>query len=174
MLTFMCLFAIYIHLPVDNSEKLLFFIKEITKKNYKVTEEEFRIYFSQVRKVLTEEDNIGQSLPQIIIKIISNSYLYQCLQFQVEVHHKIYSSFKKMFSTLEENIFLGLHPDIVYLLSSKDRSVTAKFTYSQLSLVETRPNSIVLELLHSPTSLILKSQLAFEISKIFTIYKSKH
>lgn len=92
----------------------------------------------------------------------------------MEVHHKIYSSFKKMFSTLEENIFLGLHPDIVYLLSSKDRSVTAKFTYSQLSLVETRPNSIVLELLHSPTSLILKSQLAFEISKIFTIYKSKH
>jgi hypothetical protein len=46
MLTFMCLFAIYIHLPVDNSEKLLFFIKEITKKNYKVTEEEFRIYYS--------------------------------------------------------------------------------------------------------------------------------
>jgi hypothetical protein len=52
MLTFMCLFAIYIHLPVDNQERLDFFIREITKKNYKVTEEEFRVYFSEVKRML--------------------------------------------------------------------------------------------------------------------------
>lgn len=121
--------------------------------------------------MIAGEDNIGQSLPLIIIKIISNSYLYQCLQFEVEVQHKIYPQYKKMFSTLEENVVLGLHPDVVYLLSVKDRSVIAKFSYSQLSLTETRPNSIVLEVLHNQTPLILKSQIAFEMSKIFEIYK---
>jgi len=34
----MCLFAIYIHLPMDNNEKLVFYIKEITKKQYKLSE----------------------------------------------------------------------------------------------------------------------------------------
>ena len=50
--------------------------------------------------MLLSEDNLSTSLPLIIIKIISNSYLYQCLQFDVTVHHKIYASFKKVFSSL--------------------------------------------------------------------------
>lgn len=82
--------------------------------------------------MVLSEDNMSQTLPLVIIKIISNSYLYQCIQFEVEVNHKIYSQYKKMFSNLEENIILALHPEIIYLLSIKDKSVITKFTYSQL------------------------------------------
>lgn len=104
---------------------------------------------------------MGQSLPLIIIKIVSNSYLYQCLQFDVEVHHKIYAQYKKQLNLAEPNVILGLHPDVVYLLSNKDRSVLTKFSYSQLNLTETRPKSIVLEVLHNNTPLMLKSQISF-------------
>lgn len=117
--------------------------------------------------MLLSEDSLSTSLPLIIIKIVANSYLYQCLQFEVTVHHKIFASFKKVFSSLEENLILGLHPEVVYLLRPRDRTILGKFSYSQLSLVETRPNSIVLEVLHNQTPLILKSPIVFEISKIF-------
>lgn len=60
--------------------------------------------------MVSSEDNISQTLPLVIIKIISNSYLYQCIQFEVEVHHKTYSYYRKSYSSLEENIILGLHP----------------------------------------------------------------
>lgn len=53
MLTFMCLFALYIQLPVQNSEKLNFFIKEICKKAYKVSEEEFMIYYNEVKRMVS-------------------------------------------------------------------------------------------------------------------------
>jgi hypothetical protein len=69
---------------------------------------------------------------------------------------------------------LGLHPEVVYLLSAKDRSILVKFSYSQLSLTETRPKSIVLEVLHNQTPLILKTPITFEVSKIFEIYRAKH
>ena len=72
----------------------------MTKKQYKVSEEEFRIYLGEVKRMLLSEDSLSTSLPLIIIKIVANSYLYQCLQFEVTVHHKIFASFKKVFSSL--------------------------------------------------------------------------
>lgn len=100
MLTFMCLFALYIHLPVDNSEKLSYFLKELSKKVYKISEEEFRLYYMEVRRMVMTEEVLGPRLPLLIIKVVSNSYLYQTQQFEVEVHHKVYSSLKKMFPAL--------------------------------------------------------------------------
>lgn len=146
----------------------------MSKKNYKVSQEEFRIYLEEVKRMLLCEDNLSTSLPLIIIKIISNSYLYQCLQFEVTVHHKIFHTYKKVFSSLEESVTLGIHPEVVYLLRQRDKTILVKFSYSQLTLVETRPNSIVLEVLHNQTPLILKTVMAFEISKIFEIYRAKH
>jgi len=139
-----------------------------------VTEEEFRIYFVEVKKMLASEDSLSTSLPLIIIKIISNSYLYQCLQFDVLVHRKVFDTYKKIFNKLEDNITLGLHPEVVYLLHQRDKNILAKFSYSQLNLIETRPNSIVLEVLHNQTPLILKTPISFEISKLFEIYRNKH
>lgn len=46
------------------------------------------------------EDNLALALPLVIIKIVSNSYLYQCQQFEVEVHHKVFSQLKKMYPNL--------------------------------------------------------------------------
>lgn len=97
----MCLFALYIHLPVENSDKLSFFIKELTKKVYKVSEEEFKVYYSEVKRMVAGEDNLAQSLPLLIIKVVSNSYLYQTQQFEVEIHHKVYSSLKKIINGLD-------------------------------------------------------------------------
>jgi len=51
--------------------------------------------------MVSSEDNISQTLPLVIIKIISNSYLYQCIQFEAEVHHKTYSYYRKSYSSLE-------------------------------------------------------------------------
>lgn len=51
--------------------------------------------------MIAGEDSLDQSLPLIIIKIVSNSYLYQCLQFEVEVHYKVYPEYKKMFPSLD-------------------------------------------------------------------------
>ena len=124
--------------------------------------------------MLSTEDSLSTSLPLIIIKIISNSYLYQCLQFEVLVHRKVLEYYKKMFNNIEENIILGLHPEVVYLLRQRDKNILAKFSYSQLNLIETRPNSIVLEVLHHQTPLILKTPISFEISKLFEIYRNKH
>lgn len=123
--------------------------------------------------MVSGEDSIAQSLPIVIIKIVANSYLYQCQQFDAEVHHKIYSQLRKVYPNVEEKLILGLHPNTVYLLSCKDRSVLVKFSYSQLTIVETHPNAVVFEMMHTQLQLILKTLQAFEISKIFEIYKKK-
>lgn len=72
----------------------------MAKKNYKVSEEEFKIYYAEVRRMVAGEDNLALALPLVIIKIVSNSYLYQCQQFEVEVHHKVFSQLKKMYPNL--------------------------------------------------------------------------
>jgi len=50
--------------------------------------------------MVATEEVLGPRLPLLIIKVVSNSYLYQTQQFEVEVHHKVYSPLKKMFPTL--------------------------------------------------------------------------
>lgn len=50
--------------------------------------------------MVSGEDNLTQNLPLLIIKVVSNSYLYQTQQFDVEVHHKVYSAIKKMYPTI--------------------------------------------------------------------------
>jgi hypothetical protein len=48
MFTFMCLFAMYINMPLED-DKINTFVKDIVgKKNYKVTLNEFRTYYSEV------------------------------------------------------------------------------------------------------------------------------
>jgi len=53
----MCLFALYINVPVNDDAKLSAFIKDIGKKEYKVSKEEFRTYFMQVEKKVSEEED---------------------------------------------------------------------------------------------------------------------
>lgn len=57
MITFMCLFAMYTNLPVNEDDKVKKFIKQIGKKEYKVEINEFRTYYTEVQKmVMAEED----------------------------------------------------------------------------------------------------------------------
>lgn len=53
MITFMCLFAIYINVPVQDDGKLGAYIKDIGRKEYKVSKEEFRAYYAEVEKKVT-------------------------------------------------------------------------------------------------------------------------
>ena len=88
MITFMCLFAMYINLPVHDEKKLSNYLKEIGKKQYKISIEDFRSYYSQVEKKVEEEDDEAITIPFLIIKIMNNSFLYQCQQFQLTIHSK--------------------------------------------------------------------------------------
>lgn len=54
MITFLCLFAIYINVPIHDDCKLSSFIKDICKKEYKVSKEEFRTYYAEVEKKVNE------------------------------------------------------------------------------------------------------------------------
>lgn len=57
MITFLCLFAIYTSVSVHDDTKLKAYIKDICKKQYKVSKDDFRTYFSEVeKKVEAEED----------------------------------------------------------------------------------------------------------------------
>lgn len=47
MITFMCFFAMYVCLPVEDDLKLGAFIKDTCRKEYKVSKEEFRAYYVQ-------------------------------------------------------------------------------------------------------------------------------
>ena len=171
MLTFMCLFALYIHLPVDDSDKLSYYLKEVNKKGVKVSEEEFRLYHREVNAMVGPQENSSQTLPLVIIKVVSNSYLYQCQQFEVEIHHKVYSTLQKYHKALEKECLLALHPENFYLLAPKDKKVLVQFAYSQLALQETHPSAIVFELQHSQIPLTLKTTQVFEINKLFEAYK---
>jgi hypothetical protein len=44
----MCLFALYINLNVQDDSKLVAFLKDICKKDYKVSKEDFRAYYTEV------------------------------------------------------------------------------------------------------------------------------
>ena len=46
MITFMCLFAMYANIPIYDNEKIKGFIKDIGKKRYKITLDEFRTYYT--------------------------------------------------------------------------------------------------------------------------------
>lgn len=94
MITFMCLFALYINLPVQDDAKLSAFIKDICKKQYKVSKEDFRAYYVQVEKKVESEEDQMVTLPFLIIKIISNCPLYRCQQFEVSVHAKSFKAVK--------------------------------------------------------------------------------
>ena len=43
--------------------------------------------------VMAEEDELV-TIPFLIIKILSNSLLYTCLQFEITVHHKCFKGIK--------------------------------------------------------------------------------
>lgn len=50
MITFMCLFGLYINVPINDDSKLSAFIKEIGKKEYKISKNDFRSYYKEVQK----------------------------------------------------------------------------------------------------------------------------
>lgn len=57
------------------------------------------------------------TLPFLIIKIISNSPLYRCQQFEVNVHPKCFKAVKTYIAGLEEKVILGIKPTHVLLLT---------------------------------------------------------
>ena len=101
MITYMCLFAMYINLPIHEETKLTNFIKELGKKNYKTSNPEFRAYYEQVEKRVEAEADELVTLPFLIIKIISNATLYRCQQFEVQVHPKSFKAIKSYIPSLE-------------------------------------------------------------------------
>ncbi len=56
MTTFMCLFAMYINLPMED-ERILTFVKDIGKKAYKVTLNQFKVYYKEVQKIVSSEED---------------------------------------------------------------------------------------------------------------------
>ena len=101
MITYMCLFAMYINLPIFDDSKLTSFIKDLGKKSYKISHQEFRAYYDQVEKRVEAEEDELVTLPFLIIKIISNSSLYRCQQFEVQVHPKSFKAIKSYIPGLE-------------------------------------------------------------------------
>lgn len=101
MITFMCLFAMYINLPIHDEAKLASFIKDIGKKTYKISSADFRAYYKEVEKRVEAEENELVTLPFLIIKIISNCSLYRCQQFDVQVHPKSFKAVKSYVPGLE-------------------------------------------------------------------------
>ena len=81
MITFMCLFAMYANIPIYDNEKIKAFIKDIGKKRYKITLDEFRTYYAEVEKMVIAEEDELVTIPFLIIKILKNSPLYMCQQF---------------------------------------------------------------------------------------------
>lgn len=63
-------------------------------------------------------DNNSDNLPTIIIKIISNSPLYRCQQFDVQIHPKSYKAVKTYIPGLEEKIILGIKTSHILLLTT--------------------------------------------------------
>ncbi len=76
----MCLFAMYINMPLED-EKINNLVKDIGKKTYKVSAKEFKVYYSEVEKIVSAEEDELVTVPFLIIKILSNNRLYQCQQF---------------------------------------------------------------------------------------------
>lgn len=101
MITFLCLFAIYTSVPIHDDTKLKAYIKDTCKKEYKVSKDDFRTYFSEVEKKVQSEEDEMVTLPFLIIKIISHSPLYRCRQFEVVVHPKSYKVVKGYIPGLE-------------------------------------------------------------------------
>jgi hypothetical protein len=119
MIAFMCLFAMYINLNVQDDSKLSAFIKEVCRKDYKLPKEDFRVYYSEVeKKVEFQEDDEMVVLPFLIIKIISETPLYYCQQFEVTLHPKSYKSIKTYLPNLEEKLTLGIKPTHLLLLTT--------------------------------------------------------
>ena len=119
MITYMCLFAMYINLPITDDNKLTSFIKDLGKKMYKISNAEFRAYFEQVEKRVEAEEDELVTLPFLIIKIISNAPLYQCQQFDVQVHPKSLKAIKSYIPGLEEKLTLGIRSTHIMLLTAE-------------------------------------------------------
>lgn len=117
MITFLCLFALYINLPTEDDTKLSAFIKDICRKEYKVSKDDFRTYFGEVSKKVESEEDEMATLPFLIIRIMSNSPLYRCQQFEVNIHPKSYKPVKTYIPGLEEKVYLGIKTTHILLLT---------------------------------------------------------
>lgn len=57
MITFMCLFALYANLPLNDDSKIQTYIKEIGHKQYRVPVSDFRVYLAEVQKMVAFEQD---------------------------------------------------------------------------------------------------------------------
>ncbi len=73
----------YANLSLSDDAKIATYIKDIGGKQYKIPVSDFRLYFAEVQKMVASEQNEYVTLPFIIIKVMNNSNLYQCTQFDV-------------------------------------------------------------------------------------------
>ncbi len=57
MITFMCLFAMYANLPLNDEQKIAAYIKDIGHKQYKIPVSDFRVYMGEVQKMIMGEQD---------------------------------------------------------------------------------------------------------------------
>lgn len=77
--------------------------------------------------------------------MISNSPLYRCQQFEVQVHPKSYKTIKTYIPGLEEKIILGVKTSHILLLTPESKHIMQSFTLDTVELTEVHPTALILQ-----------------------------